>query len=284
MNSYARVGAIFAMAGFVAPASGTIINLSNVPDLSQHSGGSWANYCGPTNGSNVAYYFGQTYSGLVPGDTFPFASSSAADAIIAGASSPPPVLGSMAQRMSTTVAGGTTGNNLRDGLDLYLEDNYDATPGGTNWTTDYHDAAGLTGSGFWALLQNEIANGSGIILLIAWTGGIPGGYDVPEDYSAGISATSAMGHAVTMTGFDTNITPFMHINDPANNGGSAHNFGGEGAAYGVTINPTSLGITLSGSNATIYGAVITNIPTPGAMSLLGLAGLFTLRRRRRAEA
>ena len=280
MNSYLRVGAIVAVAALGYSASGTIINLSNVPDFSQHSGAGWANYCAPTTGTNVAYYFGQTYGGLVPGDTFPFGTSSVADGIIAGASSPPPIVGSMANRMGTSVIGGTTGNNLRDGLDLYLEDNWDSTPAGTDWTTTYHDAAALTGAGFWTLLQNEIANGSGVILLIAWTGVVPIGYDVPEDYAAGIGANDAMGHAVTMTGFNTNASPIMHINDPANNGG-IHNFPGEGAAFSVTVDPTSLLITLGGQTATIYGAVTTNIPGPGALSLLALGGLIAASSRRR---
>lgn len=282
MKNLLRVGTIVTAISAGGTASATIINLSNVPDLSQHSGVSWVNYCAPTAGANVAYYHGQTYSSLVPGDSFPFSSTSVANNIIAGASSPPPLFGSMAFHMNTSVNSGTTGNNLRDGLDQYMENNWDATNGGTDWTTTYHSAAALGGTAFWNLLVSEITNGNPTILLIDWAGGAPGGYDLPDE-GTGSTAGSAISHAVTMTGFNTNnpLVPIMNINDPANNGGGVHAFGGEGAAYVLTVNTFDLMFTLGGSTAIVYGAVTTNIPSPGAFALLLLSGCVGSRRRRR---
>ena len=82
-----------------------------------------------------------------------------------------------------------------------------------------------------------------------------------------------------MVGFDTTTIDEVAINDPGNNAG-AHTWGGETAFYAVTTNANDLTITLGGSQATIYGAVITT-PAPGAGVLLGLAALLSFRRRRR---
>lgn len=282
MKNLLQVGMIVFAIALCDTASASVINLSNVPDLSQHSGAGWANYCAPTSGANVAYYHGQTYGSLVPGDAFPFSSTSAANNIIAGPASPPPLGGSMAFHMNTLTSVGTTGNDLRDGLDLYMENNWDATVGGTDWTTTYHSAAAMGGAAFWNLLVSEITNGNPAILLIDWAAGAPGGYDLPDE-GTGNTAGSAISHAVTMTGFNNNVpsVPIMNINDPANNGGGAHAFGGEGAAYVVTVNAGNITFSIGGSTARVYGAVTTNIPAPGAAALLLLSGLVGGTRRRR---
>ena len=164
-----------------------------------------------------------------------------------------------------------------------MENNWDLTAGGTDWDTRYFDASILGGSAFWNDLQSELSDGSGVILLIAWFAGAPAGYETPDGYAPNVQPESALGHAVTMTGFNTDLpTHTLSINDPANNASSLHNWPGEGAAYAVTVNSFDISITLAGSGATIYGAVVTNIPGPGALSLLALSGMLAapLRRRR----
>lgn len=271
------VGTYLVACAVSAQVQGTIVNLSGVPDLSQHADIPWNNYCAPTSGANVAYYFGQTYSNLQQG--YLSGDAGGAAVIIDGIAG-----NSMVNFMGTTTSGGTTGSGVLNGLDTYLENNWDLAAGGTDWNTQYLDANILGGSTFWNNLQTEISNGSGVILLIAWFGGAPAGYETPDGYTPGVLQTSTLGHAVTMTGFDTTSpTNTLSINDPANNGGGAHNWPGEGAAYGVTINPSDISIILGGSGATIYGAVVTNIPGPGALTLLALSGLIAAssgRRRR----
>jgi hypothetical protein len=273
----------------VATAEASVATIANVPDSSQHANAGWSNYCAPTCGGDVVYYFSNTYASLRQGNPYgPGAlADSGATAIIGGNApgSPPPPAGSLAQRMGTTLAGGTTAVGLMTGLDGYLEDNWDATVGGNDWNTIYISPGGPGGMGgatFWQTLQNETDAGSGIVLCIAWQQGVPGApYDVPDPYSGSDSPESAIGHAVVMVGYNTNgAIPIVSINDPANNAG-IHNWAGEYANYNLGVGANSLTIQLGGVQGTIYGAVITNIPSPGALALLGLAGLFGKSRRRR---
>lgn len=291
MKNLSRSMLMVAVIAAGGTAVGDIVDLTGVPDLSQHavtSPTAWANYCAPTAGANVAYYFGQTYSNLLVGDSLP-GSTSGANNIIAGGGLLPPGPGSMADLMVTSLTGGTTANNLRTGLDAYLENRWDNTFGGSDWNTVYLESQSLTGGGteFWGQLQTEISNGSGVILLIAWIGvSPPEGYDLPDGYDGSTTASSALGHAVTMNGYNTDlITPTMTIRDPANNGGGSHTFSPTLSAdtFQVNVSGTS-DITIDyggGSIATIYGAVFTNIPSPGALSLLLVSGLLARRRRQR---
>ena len=42
------------------------ITLPNVPDFSQIEQPAWTNFCTPTSGTNIPYYFAPTYPGLHP--------------------------------------------------------------------------------------------------------------------------------------------------------------------------------------------------------------------------
>jgi hypothetical protein len=275
----------------VATAEGAIVTLANVPDFSQHANAQWANHCAPTAGTDVAYYFGNTYPLLLQGN--PWGPGAAADngatTIIGGLGGPPPPpppAGSMAALMGTTNATGTTAMGMTLGLDAYMENNWDNIMGGAHWSTAFWPSnpafGGVGGAGLWAILQNEINQGSGVVLAIAWFAGSPAGYDTPDAYNPEEDPYAGMGHAVTLVGYDNNPQQFrIQINDPANNALGAHAWGGEYAWYNLTVNPNDLTINIGGFVATVYGAAVTNIPEPGTLALLGVGALVAAGRRRR---
>ncbi|MFG0252708.1 MAG: C39 family peptidase, partial [Phycisphaerales bacterium JB038] len=228
------------------------------------------------------YYFSPTYASLagVWGD------NNAATSIIGGLAPPPPPAGSMAALMGTTLNSGTTVAGCVNGLDAYLENNWDSVNGGNAWNTLYLPSnpfwGGPGGAAFWSILQTEIDNGSGVILAIAWMQGNPTdpAYDTPDDYIPDEYPDAAMGHAVVLVGYDNDaVNPRLQLNDPANNAGM-HNWAGEYAWYNVNVGANYLTLNnLGGVQATIYGAIITNIPAPATAALLA-AGMACLLRRR----
>ena len=284
MYGFRRIGLGLMAFGLVFPtAYGVPVTQSGHPDFSQSANANWANYCAPTAGTNVAYYFGQTYSILYQGN--PLGPGAAADNgatdIIGGLTTipPGPPATSMAGLMSTDKVNGTSLLNMASGLDGYLEAN-DGQAGSVNWQTDANLATDfIDGADFWTFLKNESGAGSGILLSLQWIGGsAPTGYDSPENTEGTLEG--AMAHAVTMVGYDVND---VLVNDPANNGG-AHIWSGEYAVNAVTTGVTD--ITISNFNGTgvtaqVYGAVVTSyIPEPSAVSLMLLGGVWMLRRRR----
>ena len=124
--------------------------LTGVTDFAQDRL-TWNNFCAPTTGADVAYYYSQIFSSLTPGNT-----SGDADTVIAD----------MATRMGTTNSGGTTVNGLVAGLDSYLEDNWDSITGGTHWNTTYLSGASLGGAGLYSAVDSAINSGDGVILLL----------------------------------------------------------------------------------------------------------------------
>ncbi len=278
----------------------------NVPDFSQHEVVGWSNYCAPTAGTNVAYFFGQTYNPLYQGHPVPPAPTGQGTAADMGASTniggnvPPPAPlpppDNMANLMATTAAGGTTLFGMRNGLDQYLERN-DGNPGNAFWTTYMLQPSVVGGQPFWSTLQGELSGGAGVLLAIGWQQGAPGGYDTPDDYFYSDYPEAPMGHAVTMVGYDVSTAdPANHtlsIHDPANNPPgvgltTTHVWPPVLAdTYPVSVNQFDLSINVAGQRATIYGAVITNpIPEPGTIVMLlgaGLMGLLAYARRRRKQ-
>lgn len=277
-----RFATTVAMLALPAAASAGIVSLNGVPDFSQHANAGWRNYCAPTSGADVAYYFSAAYP-LLGGA---WGDNNAATTIIGGLNPPPPPPASMAGLMGTTLNRGTTVVGCVNGLDAYLENNWDNTPGGTDWDTFFLPSnpffGGPGGAEFWSILQSEIDNGSGIILAIAWMQGNPvdQAYDVPDDYTPDEYPDASMGHAVVLVGYDSDDqAPRLQINDPANNVG-VHNWNGEYAWYNVNVGPNYLTLNnVGGVQATIYGAIITNIPAPGTLALLCGGALCVVRRR-----
>lgn len=242
-------------------------HIIGVTDLAQDRMG-WFNYCAPTNGANLAYYYAQFYPGL------------------AGAMTPADadnMINDMASRMGTSHQFGTTAMDLVMGLDGYLEDNWDAISGGTDWNTQYLDSAALGGAGLLTAVDSALAAGDGVILLIAWKGGLPvdPAYQFPDSYDGGTMMGDPIGHAVALTGTLLGPFPVVEINDPANNAG-VHSFATENMPYDVTLNAFdwTLAPPMGGATATVYGAVTTSIPSPGALTMLGLGLVFVVRRHR----
>jgi hypothetical protein len=152
---------------------------------------------------------------------------------------------------------------------------------------------------FWTTLQNQLSGGAGIVLAMHWQGGIkPGGnYDTPDEYNpSDFHPDSALGHAVTMVGYDlraaTPGNPLLDVHDPANNPLVAAPVRSHvwppvvADSYTVTVNPTDISIVVGAATGVIYGAVITT-PEPASWALLSsgllaLGGLAALRRRRQA--
>ncbi|MBL0928340.1 MAG: hypothetical protein IBJ11_11935 [Phycisphaerales bacterium] len=257
-----------------------------MPDFSQKNNPAWVNYCAPTAGADIVYWFSNSDAALRRGQ--PYGPGAAADAgVNANIGAPPaPAAGTLAQLMGTTVAAGTSLAGCRNGLDAYLEAN-DSLPGNNNWNTQSVLANAFpapSGQNFFNFLQQSLSSGAGVILAVHWLNGAPGGYDIPNPYNPSDNDVTGMGHAFVMTGYNTLAAiPTISVNDPANNLLNAHNWNGENTVFNLNVGagglPNQLTFGILGFTATIYGAVVT-IPTPGAAALLSVAGLLALRRRR----
>ena len=208
--------------------------------------------------------------------------------------------------MSTSPVAGTTLAGAQSGLDSYLETN----DGNSNvsWNTlillaDARQPGGLGGANFWNALQQNLAGGAGILLAIQWTKDqfgnpiIPGSeYDIPNPYDPDdTSEEAAMGHSVTMVGYDAAVNPnAILFHDPANNPLIPNGGGTRSHVWPVVVADSS-GVIVNANDITImigpvgfavpgivYGAVVTNpVPEPSAAVLLviGAMGITALRRR-----
>ncbi|RMH10949.1 MAG: hypothetical protein D6695_10360 [Planctomycetota bacterium] len=169
-----KIGPVLTIVACSAGASAGVANLTGMPDFSQHAVSSWQNHCAPTAAADLVYYYAQSFSNLggpLPPD--PIADTHA-NATIAD----------LAFRMGTTSSGGTTPAGLVAGLDTHLEDTWDGVGGGANWNTVLHEGAVVGGGGLRAAIESAIIGGDGVILLIAWQGGLPAdpNYDTPDGY------------------------------------------------------------------------------------------------------
>jgi hypothetical protein len=293
------------------------IALQNVPDFSQIEQPAWTNFCTPTSGTNIPYYFAPAYPGLLAGQVMPPPSGPGTPADVGASKNiaglapgiPPffPVANSMGGLMGTSPITGTTLAGARSGLDSYLEIN-DGIPGANWWNTEILLAnalqpGGLGGAKFWNALQQNLAGGAGILLAIQWTKDpsgnpiIPGSeYDIPNPYDPDdTSEEAAMGHSVTMVGYDVGVIPnAILFHDPANNplipGGFTRSHVWPvvvADSSGVTVNANDITIMIGPVGfavpAIVYGAVVTNpVPEPCALVMLGmgLAALALLKLRR----
>lgn len=280
---------VFVAASAQALAQPPAFSVPGVPDLSQHEQRGWRNYCAPTAGTNVAYQFLPAFPSLDRGLT-------ETENIAGFAPLPfpiPPAPGSMADLMQTSRITGTNLVNLRDGLHAYMTTN---APAG-NWRTDILLAdpsyGGVGGPAFLNTLQSELSGGAGIVLAIHWPGGPPPpgdeyDYDLPDPYdSDNNSEEGAMGHAVTMVGYDDPAFT-LDVNDPANNligGVAVHNLPpAVPDTYNIVVLPNRIDFSTGQIAGSIYGAVITVAePTSFALAawgLLVLGGLGLWRRKR----
>jgi hypothetical protein len=265
--------------------SAAVVKLANTYDLSETADATWKCYCAPTAAADVVYHFGNTYPSLLQGYPYgpigvhPAADTDANDIIGDGipvniadpGDLPPgngPPAGTLANRMSTTRAAGTTLLNLTSGLHSYLTAN--STVG---WNTQEVLAANETapqGTNFLTELENDISGGADVILVVAWQGKPPvgGGYTVPGNYDNGTIDTSTIGHAFELIGYDSANIGSIYVNDPADNPGGTHSWVAQGQNYNVSL--ANLQFNVGGATAVAYGAVVVK-PTPEPSTLVLLA-------------
>ncbi|MCA3005247.1 MAG: hypothetical protein LW650_07255 [Planctomycetaceae bacterium] len=275
----------------IASLTGTVwaqpaqFQVNGIPDFSQYQNPAWRNYCAPTAGADLVYWFSTSDPALRRGS--PFGPGGAADnGVNANIGGVPPAAGTIAQLMGTTPAGGTSLIGCANGLDAYLEAN-DSLGGNANWNTQMVLAANFaapSGQNFFTFLQQRLSSGAGVLLAVAWPNGAPGGYDVPDNYSGSDSPNAGIGHAFVMTGYNTlGAVPTISVNDPANNLLNAHNWPGENTVINLNVGmgglPNVLTFGLGGFTGTVYGAVVT-IPSPGPLGLLMIGGTLAALRRR----
>jgi hypothetical protein len=272
----------------VAPARGNPVTIANVPDFSQKAVAGWTNYCAPTAGADLVYYFaanghisliqGFNLAPQAPGDQP--ATDDGASTIIGGSANqgPPAPLNpvNLANQMGTDANHGTTVNGMLNGLDGYLESE-DGVDGSANWNTYLLQSSVVGAAPFWSTLQGELSLGKGILLAIGWKNGAPGGYDTPTDpdYSYDPYPSNPMGHAMMMVGYDVSgQNNNIYVHDPANNNPATSHVWPvvQPDIYAVTVNPltSDLSINVGGvAIGTIYAAVITSfVPEPGTLALM----------------
>ena len=148
-----------------------------MPDLSQHAiQPEWECYCAPTSAANVILYFSNSYPELSPtvvfADDLDFNSEEEwlSNRLIAGNQSPFPQSKSFADRMFTSMDGGTTYKNIALGLKTYIDDN---AHNPSNWAIDYviENEQTPDGMALWNKLTSHCANGDGVLLCVIW--GVP---------------------------------------------------------------------------------------------------------------
>lgn len=148
-----------------------------MPDLSQHAiQPDWQCYCAPTSAANVISYFSESYQKLSPKIAFSTDSFFTPERtwlnnrLIAGNRAPFPESKSLAARMSTTINGGTSMENILVGVRSYLDD-HAKTP--EDWAVELvlENESSPDGKDLWARLTSHCAAGDGILLCVLW--GIP---------------------------------------------------------------------------------------------------------------
>ncbi|MBC8234167.1 PEP-CTERM sorting domain-containing protein [bacterium] len=226
-----------------------------VPDFSQLADPAWGNsYCAPTAAANSVWYFGE--------HGFPLLNQGFAWGDNAGAGT---VISDLGTDMNTDPWGGTSATNIRDGWQTYL-DRYYPTPTIPYFQTELVWASDFAngGTGLWEYMKEELYRCEDVMPLVLWDGG--------------------GGHAITMVGWDSSN---IYINDPWNNPGNQHNWGGEYLGVTTTVTSGGIGVSWGTGTGTIAGAVVSSpvIPEPTTIILMGcgLIGLLSIVIRQRRK-
>ena len=175
-----------------------------MPDLSQHAiQPDWECYCAPTSAANVIMYFSNSYPELSPTVVFAddpdFNSEEEwlSNRLIAGNQSPFPQSKSFADRMSTTMDGGTTYENIATGLKSFIDEN---ARNPSEWEIDLvmENEQSPDGVALWNKLTEHCASGDGLLLCVIWGVPVPSSPEgsqsnedsAKEDGSEGLSESS----------------------------------------------------------------------------------------------
>ena len=157
-----------------------------MPDLSQHAiQPDWQCYCAPTSAANVITYFSLSYpelsskivyardSGFKPEEQW------LSNRLIAGNKAPFPQSGSFAQRMSTSIEGGTTFANIAVGLKSFIDEN---ARNPSEWDIEYvmENEHMPDGQALWNKLTEHCASGDGILLCVNWGVPVPSSPEVSQ--------------------------------------------------------------------------------------------------------
>ena len=232
-----------------APLSYDATTTWMIPDLSQYATplGSGP-YCAPTAATNAlwAFYVNGDTTLIQPGAT----DTNKADNTIT-------TLAGVAY-MSTNPAGGTNTSDIITGLQNYANANGTAQYTVSLLTAFNTGTGGGIGDGLtlWNAMMDEIYNGAMVMPIISFIAPPMSGAEVLEldiDYQEGMPA---MGHMVTMTGYDDAI-PEIQINDPFNNSSHVLSPPEKAASSLQVVHPTSIEITIGPYIAKhIIGAVV----------------------------
>ena len=148
-----------------------------MPDLSQHAiQPDWQCYCAPTSAANVITYFSDSYPELstkiVFADDPDFNPSEQwlNNRLIGGNKAPFPRSGSFADRMSTTMDGGTTYENIAIGLKSFIDENA-RNPSEWEISLVMENEQAPDGVALWNKLTEHCASGDGVLLCVIW--GVP---------------------------------------------------------------------------------------------------------------
>ena len=151
------------------------IQLSDVPDYSQHAGRLWQNYCAPTAMANAITYMFETHPVLAM-QSRQLKTDDQITSLIAGEASPPPRSGSLAALMKSDAEAGTSALTVASGTQAYL--GLQTSPNVVTWQVRYVTYGQDVSDGFSEVLAGpdeffkqvitDLAAGCGIVLTIFW--------------------------------------------------------------------------------------------------------------------
>ena len=157
-----------------------------MPDFSQHAVGDWLCYCAPTSAANLIYFFSESFSEFSTRRIFSSDPDYQSDKnwlinrLIGGSRPPFPKEGSMAYRMETDFAGGSSLLGMFEGMKSFI---YDNANNPKQWEVELitEDETKPDGEKLLDQLKRSCAAGDGVLLTIIWGVPIPSGSGSNED-------------------------------------------------------------------------------------------------------